>query len=435
MSLQKKSRRILVVEDSRTQAEYLRHILEADGYRVILAESGTEALELITTDHPAMVLTDVVMPEMDGYELCRVIKKDPSTARIPVVLVTQLFDPVDVIRGVSAGADDFIIKPFEPAYIRTRINAILSRGDQPGPEGSLSPLEVRFGDSVHQVMADRRQILNILLSTYEVAVSRNSELQEAQERLNTLNDKLQEAVDGLQVSNSELEKENAERRRVEKALDEANRKLNLMASITRHDVLNQLAAQHEYLESALAQKGQDADAAWSQVARARDLGTQTINAIRFTGEYQKIGIKAPVWHDLFGLISEAIRTTPAAGVKVENKVPQGISVHADPLIGKIFSNIIENSAEYTGTGSELSFSFIENEGSGIIVCEDNGPGVDPEKKEKIFQYEYGINTSMGLFLSREILSLTGLSMKETGTFGKGARFEIYCPAGTFRHAP
>ena len=92
-SIPKSPMKLLVVEDSRTQAEYLRHILENEGYRVVLAANGFEALEQIQIDRPALVLSDIIMPEMDGYELCRRIRADATLATIPVILVTQSVRP------------------------------------------------------------------------------------------------------------------------------------------------------------------------------------------------------------------------------------------------------------------------------------------------------------------------------------------------------
>jgi two-component system, sensor histidine kinase and response regulator len=430
----KHPRKILVVEDSRTQAEYLRHILENEGYRVTLAENGDEALAQAAIDPPSLVFTDVVMPGMDGYELCRRIKADVQTSKIPVILVTQLFDPVDVIRGLESGADDFIVKPFEADYIRSRISTILSAMERPDPDGILPPLPVVVGGRTYPISSSRMRIFNILLSTYEVAVSKNSELLEAQERLNGLNEQLRQVVDDLKASNQNLEQENAERRRVEKALDEANRKLNLMASITRHDVLNQLTTQHEYLELALASKDRNPETAWSQVVNAKAITDQTINAIRFTGDYQKIGIKAPVWQDLRALIAGAILATPTGNVRVEINVPEKMQVYADPLMSKIFTNLIENAVKYGQTITAVRFSIAEQNGTHVIICQDNGVGIPPENKEKIFSYEYGMGTSMGLFLSREILALTGIAIGEKGEFQKGARFEISCPQATIRQA-
>ncbi len=248
----KKMIKILIVEDSRTQAEYLRHILESEGYRVTLAENGIEAMEETAADRPSIILSDIIVPEMDGYELSRRIKQDPATATIPVILVSQLFDPVDVIRGLESGADDFIIKPYDPEYIRLRISTILEAITNPDPESTASPMEISVLDKTYHVTAGRSKILRILLSTYEVAVKKNVELDEAREQLHAVNEQLQHAVADLKSSNTRLESENNERRKVEKALDEANKKLNLMASSTRHDVINQLTSQHESLECALS---------------------------------------------------------------------------------------------------------------------------------------------------------------------------------------
>ena len=432
-TIQKTNRKILVVEDSRTQAEYLRHILENEGYRVTLAENGVEALEQLTIDRPALVFTDVLMPEMDGYELCRRIKTTKTTADIPVILVTQLFDPGDVIRGLECGADDFIIKPFESAYIRSRITTIQATMQQPNPDGSLPALPVTVGEKTYMVSASRLRIFQILLSTYEVAVSKNAELLEAQDRLGTLNDQLQKAVEDLKQSNARLTKENIERERVKKALDEANTKLNLMASITRHDVINQLTSQHEALETALSLRAKDPDLAWEHIATAAEIATQTLNSVRFTGEYQKVGVKAPLWLNLHALVVAAAKHTPAAGDLLSNNLPADREVYADPLVENVFANLIDNAIKYGRKITFVRFSLVDEGDTAVIICEDDGVGIPVSKKELVFTYEYGMSVGLGLFLSREILAITGLSLHETGVEGRGARFEIRCPKGTIRN--
>src|SRR5262249_33787842 len=112
---------ILVVEDSHTQAELLYHILSTYDYRVTVAHNGKEALESIHQLKPTLVLSDIVMPEMDGYELCRQIKKTAHLQDIPVILLTALSDPIDVIKGLECGADNFIVKPYEERYLLSRI--------------------------------------------------------------------------------------------------------------------------------------------------------------------------------------------------------------------------------------------------------------------------------------------------------------------------
>lgn len=425
---------ILLVEDSRTQAEYLRHILENEGYRVTLADNGAEALSQVAKDRPSIILSDIVMPEMDGYELCSRIKHNPETAAIPVILVTQLFDPVDVIKGLEAGADDFIIKPFDPEYVQLRICSILKNMKQPDPDGPAQPLKITLFSKTHTIPASRLQILSILLSTYEVAVRKNVELEEARERLNAVNEQIQQAIADLKRSNSRLEQENTERRRVEKALDEANKKLNLMASITRHDVINQLNNQHEFLESALSRSTGDPANAWEQVRAAALITTQTLNSVRFTEDYQKVGVKSPQWQDLFTLIDTAGKNMSHDRVAIINEISPGTGIYADPLIGKVFCNLIENAVKYGGKITRVRFSLRVEGTDTIILCEDDGSGIPPNKKERIFSYEYGMDTGLGLFLSREILAITSIVIRETGSIGSGARFELRCPAGTIRTA-
>jgi len=426
--------KILVVEDSRTQAEYLRHILEKVGHRVVLAADGSEAMEQLAIDRPGLVLTDIVMPGIDGYELCRRIKQDERTADIPVILVTQLYDPADVMRGLESGADGFIIKPYEPGYIHSRIDAIIAAMGRKDSSADGAGLEVPFSGKTYTIRASRFQILNTLLSTYEIAVKKNSELQEAQERLNSMNEQLQQAVGDLQHANAELNQEIIERRRVEKALADANKKLQLMASITRHDLQNQLMALQGYLELAQLSREKDPAKAWDHIASAASLVNQTQNTIRFTAEYQKIGVNSPAWLDVRTLVDKAQTDVPLSGVRLENLLPEGLMIYADPLIEKVFANLIENAVRYGEKITTIRFRFDEGGGVATIVCEDDGMGIPAPEKEKIFTYQYGRNTGLGLFLAREILAITGITIRETGVPGSGARFEILCPKERVRRS-
>ncbi len=194
--------RVLIVEDSRTQADYLSHILENAGYNVVVAADGIQALEKIRVDQPAIVLTDIVMPEMNGYELCHAIKQDVNLAHIPVVLVAQLFDPADLIKGLEAGADNIIIKPFEPQHVISRIKTTLQLPD-PGIAGSM--LDISLDGKMHHLPAHQLQTPAILLSTYDHVLKKNTELRETNESLASMNETLQKKVDSLQRANENLQ--------------------------------------------------------------------------------------------------------------------------------------------------------------------------------------------------------------------------------------
>lgn len=423
---------VMVVEDSRTQAEYLGHILKKEGFPYVIAKNGGVALEMIAKEKPAVILTDVIMPEMDGYMLCQKIRQDPETEMIPVVMVTQLFDPADVLRGLEAGADNFIIKPFEPETVALRISEALHLKEADDPDRNSPILNVEFFGREYAIRAGRLQILHILLSTYDLAIRKNHELQEAQERLLALNEQLQQMVGELQSANEDLRIENNNRERIEGDLAQANRKLQLMTSITRHDLVNHLTVLQGYLDLAQMMNATDPEKAADLIRKSLAVTGKTINTVQFTGDYQRIGVTSPAWHDVSGLINDSLKYTSPGPVTLENGIPPGTEIYADPLVEKVIFNLIENALRYGSTLTRIRFGFATGDNNAIITCEDDGIGIAADEKERIFTYAYGTNTGMGLFLVREILAITGITIRETGTPGKGARFEIILPKDGFR---
>ncbi len=117
---------VLIVEDSRTQAEFLSDMLKRHGYEAVIAKDGKRAYELVRLRKPSLIISDVIMPVMDGYELCTLLKKDPTFREIPIILLTALSDSRDVARALQAGADNFITKPYQEEYLIGRVRRILS---------------------------------------------------------------------------------------------------------------------------------------------------------------------------------------------------------------------------------------------------------------------------------------------------------------------
>lgn len=174
--------RILIAEDSPTQAQRLQRMLERQGYEVSHAANGRLALEAAERHKPDLIISDVVMPEMDGYELCRRVKDD-GLGDIPVILVTTLSDPGDVIRGLECRADNFVLKPYDEQYLLSRVQFVLmNRVMRQSEPGGLA-VDIFFNGRRHTITADRLQILNLLLSTYDAAIQRNKELSRTQEEL------------------------------------------------------------------------------------------------------------------------------------------------------------------------------------------------------------------------------------------------------------
>jgi len=422
---------ILIVEDSKTQATMLQHLLESAGYHVLVRYNGKEALEALTHDNPTLVLTDIVMPEMTGYELCRAIKQNPSTNTIPVILVTQLYDPQDVIEGLECGADNFIIKPYDNQYLLSRIEVILANRFLQMNETMNLGIEVFFAGRRHFITSNRLQILNILLSTYEIAIQKNNELIDTKNRLAVLNDQITEANEFLQKTNESLNREIEERRRVEAALTQANKKLGLLSSITRHDMKNILMALSGYHE--LVEKDTTDPAFIEYLSRETVLFSKLANQIEFTRLYDELGNFGAVWKPLRGI--KDIRFVDSGHIPVNiSAETEGYEIFADPLIDKVFYNLFENSVRHGTQVTAISVTAEVTESGLRILVLDNGTGITDEDKTQIFKRGFGKNTGLGLFLVREILSITGITINEIGRFGEGACFELIVPPGNYRRS-
>ncbi len=223
-----------------------------------------------------------------------------------------------------------------------------------------------------------------------------------------------------------------ERIQAEDALRQTNTKLNLLSSITRHDVNFQITALMSYL-SLLKNTGPDPTL--NQYAEKASEAAQHISSIiQFTKEYDTIGIKTPVWQNLHSLVEIAAQQVPLGNIIVKNDFPSCAEVFADPLIVKVFYNLMNNAVRFGGRITTIRFFAEESGDKTVILCEDDGNGVPTQEKEKIFDKGYGINSGLGLFLSREILSITGITIHETGEPGKGARFAMTVPKGSWRNA-
>jgi DNA-binding response OmpR family regulator len=166
---------ILIVEDSHTQAEQLRHVLESNHYKVTIAYNGEEALDFLQKTKPTIVISDVIMPGMDGYELCRKIKQSESIKGVPVILLTQLSSPHDIIRGLECGADHFITKPYNRDYLLSHIQYIFVNRELRKTAMADLGIEIFFAGQKHFLTSDRIQILDLLFSTYEAVMQKNHE--------------------------------------------------------------------------------------------------------------------------------------------------------------------------------------------------------------------------------------------------------------------
>ena len=222
----------------------------------------------------------------------------------------------------------------------------------------------------------------------------------------------------------------SERVRSREALLRANRVLNLLSGITRHDIDNQLTVLRGYLS--LLQSALDDPALAAHAEGCQAAADRIASMIRFTETYEHIGLQAPTWEDVSRLVDQAPADVDLSGVRFANEIPAGLEVYADPLIARVFANLVENVVRHGQGATMVRFSAVDRGGEVAILCEDDGIGVPAEKKERIFERGYGENTGFGLFLVREILQITGIAIHETGAPGEGARFELTMPASAAR---
>jgi PAS domain S-box len=221
-----------------------------------------------------------------------------------------------------------------------------------------------------------------------------------------------------------------ERKMTADALALAGKKLNLLSSITRHDILNQLMVLIGYLDMALEDVR---DPVQRKSIEVEMLAAKTIQRqIEFTREYQELGIQAPVWLNINKSLMQAATSLPMRDVRISIDRTD-LEVYADRLFEKVFYNLIDNALRYGGDRmTSITVSSHEEEPALVIIFEDNGAGISAGDKPKLFSRGFGKNTGLGLFLSREILAITGISIEETSETGKGARFEITVPKGMYR---
>jgi PAS domain S-box-containing protein len=221
-----------------------------------------------------------------------------------------------------------------------------------------------------------------------------------------------------------------ERKRTEAALQEMNKKLNLLSSITRHDINNQLTAlagNLTLLEMRYPENAND-----ENLLKAEAAAKRISSMIQFTKEYERIGVHAPIWQNVCQLVERVAKDIALDPIKVKNDIPVDLEIFTDPLIDKVFHNLFDNAIRHGGKITTIYLSIVNNNGNQQIIFEDDGNGISIDMKKELFNRGSKGAHGFGLFLSREILSITGLKIQEDGKPREGARFEIIVPAGAWR---
>jgi signal transduction histidine kinase len=400
---------ILIAEDSPTQAERLKYTLERQGYRVTVTVNGREALRAARTQRPTLLITDVVMPEMDGFQLCQEIKSDPELKGLPVILVTTLSNPHDVIRGLECRADNFIIKPYDECYLLSRVQFMLLNSALHDSEQSGMGVEIYFNGRRHFITADRLQILNLLLSTYEAAMQRNQELNRAKDELQSVNA-------ALQAANKELE---AFSYSVSHDLRAPLRTIDGFSQALLEDCVDQLDDQGkdnlQRVRAATQRMGELIDDMLnlSRVAR-KEICVETVD---LSAMAQTIA-------------AELRRSQPER--RVEFIIADGLVTTGDGgLLKAALENLLGNAWKFTGKRplAKIEFGIARYDGNTAYFVRDNGAGFDAAYADKLFgafQRLHGQNefsgTGIGLATVQRVIHRHGGHVWGEGKIEQGATF-------------
>lgn len=420
--------RILIVEDSPTQREMLKHTLEAQGYAVLTATNGKEAWACFQEHAPTLVITDIIMPEMDGYALCRAIKRSADLSRnVPVVLLTSLSDPRDVIAGLECGADSFVGKPFAEDYLLSRIRHVIANRDLPETTDDGRGIEIEHEGRRHLITAERPQMLNLLLSVYEVAVRRNEDLIQAQAKLRKLNGELEQKV----------------RDRTRK-LEESNRSLETFCYSIAHDLRAPLRGIQGYVNIIREEYAPQLDAAAQDyAARACVAAGRMDRMISDLLAYGRISHgEAPMRQvdlreEFRQILADMADPIKAKDADVSVEVTATHAWASRILLTQIMLNLLGNSLKFVRPDVRPRIQLrAERDGDRVKVSvSDNGIGIAPVYREKIFNIFEKAHTEpsypgtgIGLAIVQKAIERMGGTIRMDDTPGGGARFTFDLPA-------
>ena len=450
--------KVLIAEDSMTQAMQLQHTLERSGYDVTVVSNGSEALRSIKKSKPLIVISDIIMPEMDGYELCRQIKANESYRNISVILLTALSQPQAVIWALQCGADKFLTKPYNENQLMSTIqhlNENLKRQEPP-----QKGIDIAYSGETYFIDSTRSQIINLLLSTYETAVTKNLELIEAQAELKRLNQGLEEIVDQRTAT---LRIEVNERKEAEAALQASIDEVKTMsqqllqaeklatmgelASSIAHELNNPLATVSLRVESLIAQSTGDdprlreLEIIGKEIERMSNLVSNLLQfSRRSQPQISTVNVRDEIEKTL-ELIHYHLRKHNIT-VAREFK-PEGPLIHADrQQLRQLFLNLFTNASDAMPEGGTLTISVTQRPEEKQICIEiaDTGVGIPPEILPKVLEAFYttkpeGKGTGLGLAICRRIAQGHGgtLNITSEGGPGNGTRVCITLPFSNGRN--
>jgi two-component system, sensor histidine kinase and response regulator len=409
---------ILIAEDSVTQAEQLRYLLEQEGYSVTTTANGREALKAARERVPDLIISDIVMPEMDGYALCKAIKTDEQLKDVPVMIVTTLSSVQDITTSLECGADNFLRKPYDSTSLLARIDNLLSNWELRKGNKMRMGVEIYLGGKRHFITSEREQILDLLISSYEQAIQVNEELKQREQEVRELNARLELRAAELEVANQDLESFSFS---VSHDLRAPLRGVAGCAGMIEEDFRETLSPEVLRLLGAIRSECHKMGRLIEDLLAFSRLGRQSVQT-------QAVSLNELVSEILIELEPEY------EGRDIHFCVDQLGMAEADPaLLTQVLVNLLSNAIKFTGKTERASIevgslSDPANEGT-IYFVKDNGAGFDMNYAERLFgvfermhrQEDYA-GTGVGLAIVKRIVQRHGGRVWAEAAVGRGATF-------------
>jgi two-component system, NtrC family, sensor kinase len=455
---------VLLVEDSPTQAEQLTWLLQEEDFTVTTVGDAEQGLQQLEQEAFDLVLTDLMLPGLSGFDLCRQIKAQPRWRDLAVVVLTSQADPINVLRGLEAGADGFMTKDREPGEIIGRLRRALNR-----PPRSGEAARVVFLDCQFQISADREQLLNVLLAAFEDMVHLNQQYHGTLHQLRTLNTQLQETVHSEQQALARLKQAQSQLVQAEKLsslgqmvagiVHEINNPLALVSNnvfVLQRDAqaLHDLVALYREGDATLAahlpELGQRIGAYSAEIDLPYTLANlagllarsseglrriqQIIKGLREFARLDTSGWKEVNMNDGIAFILDLFQSRAAQqGVKMQADLGRLPTILCQPAnLNQVLFNLVANALEACPTGEQVTVRTRPVQDGLEIQVVDSGRGIDPAIRERIFDPFFttkppGKGPGLGLSISHSIVQDHGGRITFTSAPGRGSSFTVFLP--------
>lgn len=390
----------LVAEDSRTQAFQLKTLLESNGYEVVVAVDGEEALKRISERKPDFVISDIVMPKRDGYALCRALRENPATKDLPIILVTSLGEPLDVVRALAAGADNFVTKPYDHEQLIRRIQRTLARQHDD---------HITIADQSFEIESSRAQVMDVLVS----------------------------ALEDMSLRKAEIEASRAE-------LALANSRRDDVLHVVSHELRGPLGvlvmAADSFASDAKTNASPEKQQAFAgrvvrQVHRMLSIVDDLLDVSRIDAGELRV---EPKQDDLVAVVRDAIERIRPSLKKhtIDLRAPAAVLAQIDvDRIEQVIANLLTNAIKYSPDGGRIDVMVETNAGEALVSVADSGIGIPRDALPRLFERYYRAPGSeraakgigLGLFVTKRLVEAHGGRIEAVSEVGKGTTFSFTVP--------